>query len=384
MTKRIPSANTKTSPEPAAFAQNLVDVGEDGAKKAVLSVGDRAAELVEAWVAAKNAAAVAAIARDDGAPAPARKAARRAINVLKSRGVAIPDRSNVARVAAKQAEQLQAWFLPPDSTGACVLIVAAHSPAGRYRIAQVVVRDVQGIVQVVPFELSGSQLSGYFDAAEKRTGSRPPEVPVAWARVKIAAARALHKKNATIEPLGLDAQADLVGPAPTDPVVHPIDEAKIDVSTATGAVAESARLHGEPEFAAWLPTSESIRNLLEKIGQTLGSPGEKDHDQAKVEAAVRDAVELATDEFFTPEVRELIAARMKDAAISILARVGRDRAAAVLATAAAVMSGLITSPPHEVPFLQGFFQKALALVAAQQGGQLAVPVPDKEPAIVPP
>jgi len=67
---------------------------------------------------------------------------------------------------------------------------------------------------------------------------------------------------------------------------------------------------------------------------------------------------------------------MKDVAVSVLATEGRDRAALVMATAAATMSaGLITSPPHEVPFLRAFFQKALAMVAAQSGGQLSIPVP---------
>jgi hypothetical protein len=369
--------NSSSTSASGSFAANLISVGEDGAMKAVVSAGAKAAELVEAWVAAKNAAAVAAVARDDGAPAPARKAARRGINVLKARGVAVPERNHVVHVAAKETEQVQAWFLPPDASGATVVIVGAHAPTGRYRIAQVVLRDVEGVVQVRSFDLSGSQLSGYLDETEKRSGSKPPEVPVQWARARIAAAREQHKKHATIEPLGLDSVADLVGPAPAGTVPHPIDEAKIDPAAAAGAIAESAQLHGEPEFRGWLPSGESIRMLLEKIGQGIGPQGDEPHDPAKIEAAVSEALKNATDQFFAPDVREIVASRMKDAAISVLSRAGRDRAAAVLATAAAVTSaGLITSPPHEVPFLQGFFQKALAVVAAQQGGQLSVPVPD--------
>jgi hypothetical protein len=369
---------TPSTPASGSFAANLVNVGEDKAMKAVISVGDKAADLVQAWVTAKNAAAVAAIAHDEGAPAPARKAARRGLNVLKARGIAIPGRNRVARFAVPEAEEVQAWFLPPDSTGAAVVIISAHAPNGRHRVAQVVLRDVDGIMQVRAFDLSGSQLSGYLDETEKRSGARPPAVPVKWARARIAAARALHKKNRSIEPLGLDAQADLVGPAPTDAVPHPIDEAKIDPASAAGAIAESAQLHADPEFRGWLPSGESIRTLLEKIGQSLGPQDDQPKEQAKVDAAVREALESVTDQFFAPDVREIVAARMKDAAISVLSRAGRDRAAAVLATATAVTSaGLITSPPHEVPFLQGFFQKALAVVAAQQGGQLAVPVADK-------
>jgi hypothetical protein len=164
----------KKTPEAPAVAVNLVDVGEDGAMNAVVSAGANAADLVEAWVKAKNAAAVAAVARDEGAPAPARKAARRGLNVLKARGIAIPQHSHVVHVAAKEAEQVQAWFLPPDATGAAVVILGSHAPNGRYRVAQVVVRDVEGVVQVRAFDLSRSQLSGYLDETEKRSGSRPP------------------------------------------------------------------------------------------------------------------------------------------------------------------------------------------------------------------
>jgi hypothetical protein len=75
-------------------------------------------------------------------------------------------------------------------------------------------------------------------------------------------------------------------------------------------------------------------------------------------------------------VRSGLAAALKDAAISMLARVGRERASDVLAVAKAVNeAGLITNPPHEVPFLRAFFQKAIAILAAQAGGQISIPMP---------
>jgi hypothetical protein len=37
--------------------------------------------------------------------------------------------------------------------------------------------------------------------------------------------------------------------------------------------------------------------------------------------------------------------------------------------------GLITDPPHEVPFLRAFFEKAVGVLLAQGNGQLRVPVP---------
>jgi hypothetical protein len=66
---------------------------------------------------------------------------------------------------------------------------------------------------------------------------------------------------------------------------------------------------------------------------------------------------------------------MRDAAISVRARLGDRRASEVLGVARAVReAGLITSPPREIPFLTVFFQKALSLMMQQANGQLRIPM----------
>jgi len=42
-------------------------------------------------------------------------------------------------------------------------------------------------------------------------------------------------------------------------------------------------------------------------------------------------------------------------------------------------AGLITNPPSDVKFLTAYFDKALSLLAARQGGQLRIPVPRPAP-----
>jgi hypothetical protein len=176
-------------------------------------------------------------------------------------------------------------------------------------------------------------------------------------------------------PLGLDTHRDLLGPAPAQTPPHPIDTAALDDTPQPAAVQSSASLHGTPEFAGWLPNNQALQELLMDIGQKIGAAG-PEPDQSKVDAIIASAVDAATDRFFEPELRKIIADRMKDAAISILARAGKGPAAEVMAVAQAILSaGLITSPPHEIPFLRGFFQKALAILAERSGGQLSIPVP---------
>src|SRR5262245_5086093 len=84
--------------------------------------------LIQAWVARRNAAAVAAVAaRDDS---PARKSARRAINVLKSRGVPIPERANVVAALPKAEYTFEARAMFPDGRGAQIWWIAKIAKTG--------------------------------------------------------------------------------------------------------------------------------------------------------------------------------------------------------------------------------------------------------------
>jgi hypothetical protein len=67
---------------------------------------------------------------------------------------------------------------------------------------------------------------------------------------------------------------------------------------------------------------------------------------------------------------------MKDSALSVIARLGEHAGLQVAAVIHVIQgAGLITNPPSDVRFLTGYFDKALALLAAQQGGQLRIPIP---------
>ena len=91
----------------ASAAQALASVAE---------AGDRAQDLVDAWVGAGNAEAVSEVAeRGSGA---VRKAARRGLNVLGSRGVKVQSAPRVASLGGPMGETLtEAWLLPPDPSG---------------------------------------------------------------------------------------------------------------------------------------------------------------------------------------------------------------------------------------------------------------------------
>ena len=360
-TAKLRSMTAPTSP----FDPSWLDAGADRARVLVDEAGVRAADLVGAWIANKNAAAVAAIAADDSAPTPARKAARRGINVLKSRGVAIPDRPRVARIAESDADTYEAWFRPPDAGGSSAFTMGARSQ-GRYRLVDVIIKRGTGLVSVADMEMSRSQLRTTFEGIAKRFGHPPAPVPVDWARARIASARAENERSQSIVPLGFDTHKDLVGPPPAMEPAHPADTLALEAVDPSDAVARSAKLHGEPELRGWLPEPPAMQEMLLAIQSKVVAGA----DKASTEAMVAAIVTESTDRFFTADARRAVADGLKDAAISVAARGARDRAADVLALAAAV--GSSDTEPHAIPFLRAFFEKAFGLAAARAARRTAV------------
>jgi hypothetical protein len=370
-----PRAAEKPQGEAATFDPALLSVDAAGAKAAIVTAGEGAAALVDAWLAASNVEAIVEVVESDDVAGVARKAARRALNVLRSRGVAIPERRHVVKMDDRAEVSLEATMSPPDGSGAFSISITSRDASGRYHIAEVIIREPFGIIQAASGWISGSQLKEGRARAKEGLGVAPVVVPVEWARYRIAESRKLNAASRQVLPLGFSACRELVETTDAE-VAHPL-AALADALTSeqiTAAVTDSAQLHNEPEMYAWLPDRGAIDEMLQKVGARLGADGVT--DGAKVDEALREEIAAATDRFFSPEVRSIIAHRLTDAALSVRSRKGEGRALDVLSVARGVReAGLITSPPREIPFLTGFFNKALGILAQQSGGQLRVPVP---------
>jgi hypothetical protein len=179
-----------------------------------------------------------------------------------------------------------------------------------------------------------------------------------------------------VVPLGYEGCRELVEPAPESEPAHPVADLEEQVTAELAAehAPRSQALHEEAEFRGWLPGRQALDEMLQRLGQRLGADGLR--DPTRVSAALREEIEAATDRFFSPEMRAVLAGRMRDSAISLRARKGDGAALTALAVARAVQeAGLITSPPREIPFLTTFFDKAIAMLAQQGGGQIRIPVP---------
>ncbi len=347
--------------------------GASGAIAALKEAGEAGERLVEAWTQSNDAAAIVEAANDETIASAARKAARRAINVLRARNVAIPERAATKpAVASAEEEVTEATFTPPDSRGTTSFTIARRRGGDRAHIAEVIIRDEVGVIHAVSGYMSRSQIKEAHQRVAESSGSPPVAVPVEWVRARIAEARKQNATSQVLLPLGLEKCKDLVEPAPSGEAAHPLaDLDKTVGDDVTGA--GSGALHNEPEFRSWLPDARALDELIRKVGSAMTQDDAK--NPAKVDEVMQAEIKAATDRFFTPEVRSVVARRMRDAAISLKQRAGEARAKDALGVARAIeKAGLITSPPHEVEFLLAFFQKGIAVLAQQTGGQLRVPV----------
>ena len=359
------------------FSATELETGADQALAVLEKVGADAPLLVEAWVKAGNAPAVASVA-DRGA-GPARKAARRGLNVLRSRGIKIDSAPRVVSLGAPSNLVTEAWLLPPDTHGSIVIVITSRSVTSRVESAFFQLNDGFGVQSTSVGELSGSKLR----ESLKRSGLGvdPIKIPVAYARFRVAKARQKLKENNLPEPLAMTNAEALLVPVPEIEEPHPLDAEGLALADedVKEYVSRSGALHGLPEFAPWLPEVEAMQELVAEIGKNVPQGDERPPPE-EMTKLISETVDAATDRYFVPERRAVLIERLKDSALSVLQSHGELRALEVVATMRRIESaGLITDPPHEVPFLRSFFEKALMALAYQSGGRLRVPRPEGAP-----
>jgi len=348
---------------------------KDQALSAIESAGPEAPRLIQLWLDNANTIALSEIsARGSGA---SRRAARRALRVLQSRGVDVQVHKRVATLGAKETQTTKAWLLAPDPASNILLVLARRSDTSRYQTALVYLNDDYGVTQVQHGEYSQSSLKKALESLVPGGRYKPAEVSVEWARARIHTALARQRERGLIEPLGLTSVSSLLGSPPTQEVAHPFDTEGLEVALedAREMSQDSGSLHNLPEFAAWLPARRAIDAMLEEVGRQL-KPGQQP-DQTQLQELLQAAVISATDRYFTPEQRERLVRSMKDSAVSILAREGESTALRVSAVMQCIKdAGLITDPPSEIPFLKAFFDKAVAYLLAEGKGSLRIPIPN--------
>lgn len=373
----------KTAPGTApSFAPDLLAATAANALSLVSRVGaDEQADLVEAWIAGGNIAAVAAVAAEESAPAAARKTARRGLNVLKSRGVAVPERqSTVSRPFAGNATvQLEATFVPLEAGARGAMIVVAARAEGRdVEMVEVHFNDAVGIFQVSGGRVSSSRMREWETQGRRRRGYEAVPVSLTWARWRVNQARQLNAQSGLLLPLELDSFAHLLTPVPAEAPAHPGETLGLTPDGNAERVARGAGLHMEPELNPLLLSNDTMQEMLTQVGGRIAILGGRQPEQEEIQGFIESERLAATDRFFQENVRRQLASQLLDTLPSLVRRAGPDRGLDLLATRQAILdAGLITSPPSEIPFLVGFFDKTLATMMSRSQGQLSIPIPQR-------
>lgn len=349
-----------------------ISVSGDRAVAILQGAGPAAEALVEQWIQTKNVDAIAETAHSEQLSGTARKAAKRAVNVLRARGVTVPERAAAqAAPRAQDEEILDATFNPPDGRGTSSMTITKRRGGERAHIAEIIMREGVGVVNAVSGWMSRSQIKEAHQRIADSSGIAPASVPVEWVRWRVQKALEQNAKSGQLVPLGLQRCKELLEPVVESEPTHPTSE--LEASLGDAKLEAPVALHNEPELRSWLPDMNAVQEILQRVGQKLNQ--EDANDQQKVDEVLKEEMKLATDRYFTPEQRAALAGRMRDAALTIRHRAGDERAKDILRAAKAIESaGLITAPPSELEFLRAFFQKGISVLAQQTGGQLRVPV----------
>lgn len=361
-----------TTDKTSAFDPQTLQATREGALSALSASGERASQLIDAWVRAGNVDAVQAAA--DGASGALRKAARRGLNVLSSRGIRAQKSGHVAVLGRDERARenvTEAWLVPPDAGGNSLVVIASRSAARRAESGFFYLHDQVGIHGAQVGTLSGTALKDSLKRAAS-AGCEPVSISPEYARQLVAQARDKLRASGMPEPLGMTSAKSLLEPVPAQPLPHPLDAEGLEIADedAKELAQKSAELHMLREFRGWVPERAAVEEMLADVGEKLPEGA----TQEVVEGLLKEAVEAATDRYFGPERRAVLVHRLRDCALSVLATSGETRALELVATMKRVeQAGLITDPPREVPFLRAFFDKALAMLAAQNGGRIQIP-----------
>lgn len=359
------------------FDDATIDVVADGALAVVQKTPSaRHDALVQAWLGRKNAGAIAAAAQDD-APSTVRKPARRALGVLKSRGVPIPERKNVVNLTQKPTFSIEARSLFPDGRGAQIWWVAKIASTGATDVVEITTVDRQGIVSLNRGTPTAGNLRQVWQSWAARVGRAPSEVPLDYARKRIAFAKKQSLQRKQVLPMGFDAAKELLGDDSQTAVErHPIELEELSLPTDEAAVKarieKSMHLHEEPEFGSWLPEDSVAVEVLKTVSERVNGLPEADRtNQERVDKVVEAAIEESANGYFNEERKALYGQRMLDAAWSLYRAGLVGRAIDALLVADAIKkAGIVSDRPSDIPFVRGLFVKLLA-VAQQRAAAMA-------------
>ncbi len=349
--------------EAARAARLLVGLAKARAEEIATLPAPLASALVRAAVAGDRLDLLGGLATS--ADRTIAKEAKRALHVLRARGVAIPEPTRPAAPAPAPAaeEPFPCYASFPDGQGERAVWVARNVPGRGVEVGQAVVSDVLGLVELHVGVLGRKEYRTFGREIEERGQSMGVgEIDPAHARALVTAARRRNEASGRAVPEGADGWLARIGPG------APAPDASTLLPTLEGAeedaaLAASAALHELPMLRGWLAEESILRALatrLDAIGAEPPGPGDRD---ARMAAAIAETVESWLD----APCRALLSSRLLDVAVHLHGLRLADRAAQAASAARALARGV---PGRDVPFARHMVEKAFP---SRQPGAPAAP-----------
>jgi len=282
------------------------------------------------------------------------KEAKRHLHRFKLRGLSLPEAPAPPPALAPPAEA------PPiaygsifDGNGERAVWLPRAIPGRGLEVAQGVCSDTRGLVEL-HLGLVGRKEWRAFVKGLLDRGASMGVRELGWgeAHARLVAARALNERSGQRVPDGADQWLGQLGAPP--PLAHPAASLPaLDAGTEQAALAASAGLHDLPILRSWLGEEPFLRTVAAKLDEVEKSPLALDAAQKK--ARLREVVDGAVDDYFTPERRARLASRLLDVAESLLGAGQADRSAQAAAASRALAAGL---PARQLPFAARLIEKA--------------------------
>lgn len=329
---------------------------------------------VEAWVSAGDSARVAAVAAGSLAHKSARKAARKGVHVLKSRGVGVPEPSRAAQAAPAEPrdEGASGYLTLVDPEGTQLFVYAYPAREGGLHVVQALTQRGKGVLDGDGFPLTRKKLRVLVEGIREK-GLRFFDAPADYVRWRVAGHLQRSRDAGRPVPSGIAAIEALLPAAPETLPAQPIDQELPARGSGRVTEAELTVLGDLEMLAAWGPEDRVIHQLIERLQSSVGG-GVLYLPDAVATDAEEEALGRTIEETFGP--RDAWALDLLDTALCLL-RSGHRHEAELLARSADELSSP-ERPPRDIAFVRWLYRHNLRRHSHHDGSD-EDHGPDEEP-----
>jgi hypothetical protein len=296
---------------------------------------DAGEELATAWADSARGAAPLAAIDAQALDKAGRKALRRALHRLRSRGLEVAAPAPEARVAVlpKVADELAAALVSaPDPSGAQLVVLVEPSPSGGARLFQAAVDLERGVLEFHVLAATRSQARRLVRDLEGNAKLGAVRAPREALAALLARAAAAQPADRALPPAFEEWRSRVARPPEGARAPGVLAREALGASadlTSGRAVAERVKAGA---LGPWPPPFDALRALAEKVRQTAESPLLVDDQQRR--GQVENVIGDALDARFGGAGGEPTAQRLEEAAYTAWRRGNEADARDLLAAAA--------------------------------------------------